>query len=107
MSNKRVLKWTVPVDDQPHFIGTGQVVHVACQAGPYEVQVWTEEPWGSEPTESPYGRRARAYGTGHAVPGGWIHIGSVIDLGLVWHLYLEPETVYLQDRLAREGVSST
>jgi len=89
MTQRRVLKWTVPVDDQSHHIGSGHVVHVACQGGPDTVQVWTEEYWVSDSDES-NGRRARVYGTGHRIPEGWDHLGSVLCDGLVWHLYMEP-----------------
>jgi hypothetical protein len=39
-----VLKWDVPVDNLPHDIGGGPVVHVATLKGRVdEIQVWTKE----------------------------------------------------------------
>lgn len=88
--SKRVLKWIVPVDDEPHEIGGGPVVHIACQNGPGLVMVWTEEPTNpSRPTEP---RTAQVYGTGHEVPDRLVHLGSTLALdgALVWHCYAEP-----------------
>lgn len=86
---KRVLKWTVPVDDTDHPIGAGRVVLVACQDNPAVVHVWTEE---RETKAPPRTRRARVYGTGQPVEEGEHHIGSVVVSGadLVWHLYGGP-----------------
>lgn len=80
----RVLKWVVPVDDQPHKIGTGPVLHVACQQGPESVEVWTRE--GPEPVQH---RPVRVYGTGQPLPARWAHIGSAVTAGgaLVWHVF--------------------
>lgn len=88
---KRVLKWTIPVDDHDHPIGTGPVVLVACQHGPGSVQVWTEESDGPDQEM----RRARVYGTGHPVSDGDEHLGSVVasargDFPVVWHVYGSP-----------------
>lgn len=85
--NARVLKWDVPVDDQPHKIGTGRVVHVACQGGPESVQVWTIEL--PEPARS---RPVQVFGTGQPIPGQWAHIGSTLaaDGALVWHVFEAP-----------------
>ena len=89
--SRRVLKWTVPVDDQWHEIGAGPVVLVACQFTPSQIEVWTEE-------EDVRGarRHVRAYGTGHELSTFGEHLGSVITAGgaLVWHVYSDtPESV--------------
>jgi hypothetical protein len=83
----RVLKWTVPVDDRPHNIGTGRIAHVACQHGPDAVQVWTVE----GPEASPV-RPVQVFGTGHLVPAYWHHVGSAVTAGgqLVWHVFEAP-----------------
>lgn len=86
---KRVLKWTVPVDDDEHKIGAGPVALVACQHGSDTVQVWTEEEHGSSASFE-NARNVRVYGTGHLVPVEWEHLGSVIVGRFVWHLYAEP-----------------
>lgn len=97
MSN-RVLKWVVPVDDQPHTIGGGPILHVGHQGNVNEVVVWTEEP-----VKDPTHRKAIVVGTGHPYEG---HaMGSVVHLAgsqpspfstdrmlgnLVWHLVVLP-----------------
>lgn len=88
---KRVLKWSVPVDDQDHPIGAGRVVHVACQAGVVDVvQVWTEE-ISSGGVIAPI-RSARVYGTGQPIPEHAEHIGTVTPpRTLVWHVYASPQ----------------
>jgi hypothetical protein len=87
----RVLKWNVAVDDQVHYIGSGEIVHVDCQSDPSIVQVWTEEV--DEPRED---RAVIVVGTGHEYPrnrlpghgpGHWHAVGTVpTRVGLVWHV---------------------
>lgn len=92
---RTVLKWTVPVDDQWHPIGDGKVLHVTSQFGKRdEVQVWTEQELDQD--QRVYIRKPRGaliIGTGHKVPEGAEHIGSVVPLSagghLVWHCYAE------------------
>lgn len=81
----KVLKWSVPVDDSFHPIGSGKVCMVACQYGPSIVEVWTEELG-----EAHY-RSAIVVGTGHDVPDYTEHIGSTIAANgaLVWHVYAQ------------------
>jgi hypothetical protein len=81
---KRVLKWNVPVDDNPHAIGNGKVVHVAVQGYPDTVQVWTEEAGDVRVT-----RQVQVFGTGQELRGAHGHIGSCLTGGnaLVWHVY--------------------
>lgn len=82
---RRVLKWTVPVDDHAHEVGSGPVCLVACQTSAEQVQVWTLE------SDATLGRTwlAQVYGTGHDVPEGALHLGSVMaaDGALIWHLF--------------------
>lgn len=88
-NTKRVLKWSVPVDDHDHPIGAGRVVHVGCQAGAVDVvSVWTEE----TAHDADQSRRARVYGTGQPIPETDEHIGTAIapvqpPRTLVWHIY--------------------
>jgi hypothetical protein len=86
----RVLKWDVPVDDHVHRIGSGDIIHVACQSSPDVVQVWTEEV--DEPNLD---RRVTVVGTGHVYPsnkvddenGHWHAVGTALtNIGLVWHV---------------------
>ena len=81
----RILKWDVPVDDKPHFIGSGLAVHVQCQFTSDVVQVWTVETEIVSQT-----RMARVYGTGHEVPDSLVYIGTTMpNPHLVWHLFGE------------------
>ena len=79
--SKRVLKWSIAVDDSVGVVGGGKVVHVASQNPPYLIEVWTEE-FGVEVP-----RRVQVFGTGHAIPNGSIHLGSCIAGPFVWHVY--------------------
>lgn len=81
---KQVLKWTVPIDDRIHLIGSGRVVHVDSQYGRIdEVQVWTEETEGELAVIQP----VKVVGTGHPFPDGQV-VGSVVVShgNLVWHV---------------------
>jgi len=87
---KRVLKWTVGVDDKVHLIGGGQIVHVETQwqHAYHEVQVWTLEDGRGD-----VGRHVQAFGTGHLLPDTiGAHLGSAVTAGgaLVWHLFEIP-----------------
>ena len=95
----RILKWTVPIDDQWHGIGTGPVALVnhppSHQASGFrDACVWTVEPAEDDPLEA-YAReisavrsirRARVYGTGQDWPSVCDHLGSYVDGPLVWHV---------------------
>lgn len=89
---RRVLKWTVEVDDEFHSIGDGRIVHVDSQFGERDrVQVWTEQEVSGPVVKA--ARQARVFGTGQPIPDGFEHIGSVIPVSasghLVWHVYAE------------------
>lgn len=91
---RRVLRWDVPVDDAPHLIGGGQVVHVACKEGPDVVSVWTDEVTdGDDPSAPPLipKRYAKVYGTGWTVDWYAAHVGSVLCGAFVWHVYSLPD----------------
>lgn len=47
--------------------------------------VWIEV----ETTNPPGERRMAVFGTGHELPDGWVHVGSMIDGSFVWHIYEE------------------
>jgi hypothetical protein len=84
---KRVLKWEVKVDDMPHEVGSGMVVHVECQHGPSIVHVWTEE------TEESLDRMrtVQIFGTGQPIPITALWLGTTVAKSaittLVWHAY--------------------
>ncbi|MDP9224130.1 MAG: hypothetical protein M3P18_09795 [Actinomycetota bacterium] len=81
----RVLKWRVPLDDQPHPIGAGRVVLVAQQqyGVASEMQVWTVETYGGGT------RYVQVFGTGHTVPDDWEPVGSCVSVDgqFVWHVF--------------------
>lgn len=77
----RALKWSVPVDDRPHEIGGGKVLHVACQNGPDAVEVWTLELNDSK-------RWVQVFGTGQPLPGSvTAFVGTALASPLVWHVF--------------------
>ena len=82
---RRILKWTIPVDDQDHPIGPGPVVHVASQRDDSRfVQVWTDEPDAEHVDVT----SARVYATGQPLPTGDEILGTAVVMGgqLVWHV---------------------
>jgi len=84
---RQVLKWDVPVDDEPHEIGGGLVTLVACQHSPEVVQVWTTEEMASIATSR---RLVQVFGTGQPLPDiTGDHVGSVVTANgaLVWHVF--------------------
>lgn len=81
---RRALRWSVPVDDQWHQIGSGQVLHVDARSNG-TVEVWTLE--GSAPSVA---RTVRVYGTGQSIAeADTEHIGTALTPGgaLVWHVF--------------------
>jgi hypothetical protein len=86
MSNdRRMFRYTVPVDDQPWtFDLTGDPVHVANGTTLDEVDFWAEYAEGAPKR----GRHFRVFGTGHLLPPGARHVGTCQrTAGLIWHLY--------------------
>lgn len=86
---KRVLKWVVPVDDQPHEIGGGPVVHVSMSMNSLlEVLVWTVE-WDERSLAYPK-REVKVVGTGHGFDESGIVVGTATEYAqeslLVWHV---------------------
>lgn len=81
----KVLRWAIPIDDQPHEIGGGQVLHVGQKpTDPNDqVNVWTLE----LPATPAVTRRVQVYGTGQPVPAQHSPLGSVIAGYLVWHVF--------------------
>lgn len=90
---RTVHKFLVP------FAGPGQLPRVrAHPASPVRhcgIDPRTGDPavWIERHTEDEVpkpGRLMAAFGTGHEIPGGWSHVGSLIDGKLVWHIYEGP-----------------
>lgn len=85
---KRVLRYTVPVDDCWHAIDlSGPIRHIATRGLDY-VEIWAETGGMSQ------SRRFRVYGTGHLIPDDATYVGTVLTPGgqLVWHLYEASES---------------
>jgi hypothetical protein len=81
---RRILKWTIPVDDRDHPVGAGPLVHVDSQNDPGVVQVWTDE----TDAEHVDVTSARVYATGQPLPERDEVLGTalVLDGALVWHV---------------------
>ena len=83
---KHILKWQVPIDDQPHDIGRGRIVHVDWQGSRHTggVVVWTEEIVGDVRQD----RWVQVVGTGHQYASYGVAVGTCLmpDTGLVWHV---------------------
>jgi hypothetical protein len=86
---RRMLRYGVPVDDQPHVIPLSHspvaVAAVVNDVGEHFVEFWAEHTEGA-----PQVRRAfRVFGTGHPLPDGarWTGTCARTAGGLVWHLY--------------------
>lgn len=87
---KKVLKWSVPLDDYWHDIGTGLPCLVGEQGDVRTAQVWTIV--GEKDGDNPW--IARVFGTGpsFAIPDDAIHLGSYQSSnGLVWHVFAMKE----------------
>src|SRR5260221_9520402 len=84
MSERRMFRYVVPVDDQAHeFTMTGDPVAVAARSAG-EVEFWAEHDSGREGRE----RAFRVFGTGQPLPpppARWVGTCNRVS-GLVWHL---------------------
>lgn len=101
---RRILKWTIPVDDHDHPIGIGAIVHVDVQGQRADlVQVWTDE-WDTG------GRvvSARVYGTGQPIPEDGEILGSALAAGgaLVWHVVRSGSASGPADTTARDDCTA-
>lgn len=97
---KRILKWTVPVDDRPHLIGGGPVTHVQAHPNSIDqVDIWTIEDAQhlTEPGGQPClcdGRHVQIVGTGHHFPDDWTPLGTAVTLTLVSATVATPAFVW-------------
>lgn len=96
--SRRVFRYVVPVDDQPHafyLVSNVRVLHVAAQAFTAEtvssdsnhaVEFWVEDYGGDLLTIR---RTFQVFGTGQPLPDGaqWRGTCDRLPSGLVWHLY--------------------
>lgn len=79
-----MYKWTVPVDDRPHEIGGGKIIHARART-PNEVEVWTEE---SVLVLTPNPKRVvQVVGTGQRYSNGNVKVTIPVENSiLVWHV---------------------
>jgi hypothetical protein len=92
MSERRMFKYTVPVDDEPHgYDLTGDPVMAAAVDQGKTVEFWAEHTNGIERR-----RLFQIFGTGQPLPEGAEWFGTTqrlgptgvpLAMGLVWHLY--------------------
>lgn len=83
--NRVIHRHQIPLNDADRSIdlcGTSKIIHVGMKHG--EVCIWVEQ--AERPLE-PSPRHFRVFGTGHPIPEGYHHKGSVVDGGFVWHVY--------------------
>lgn len=97
---RRVWKYVIPVDDQPHRIPSWPV-HVAPGYDPGYVLAWCEiddQPGAVDPDHiftSDQAIDVQVYGTNHPIPDNALHIGTAVweptggyaGPPLVWHVY--------------------
>jgi hypothetical protein len=82
MSDARIYRYEVPVDDQWHAItGCSTPLHIDSR-DPQVVEFWA---W---PRPDLPARFFRVFGTGHPIPDGAVYRGTTVAPGgvLVWHL---------------------
>lgn len=85
---QRIIRWVVPVDDQPHaFPMNGAIVHVASRSVD-TVTFWTIDSGGPKRD-----RTFQVVGTGQPFAEHWKYVGTALaaDGALVWHLMEVPE----------------
>lgn len=85
--DRRMFRYVVPVDDQPHVIrlsGSPVAVTFAMSGSPV-VEFWAEHTEGAPQTEQAF----QVFGTGHPLPGDaeWVGTCPRTANGLVFHLY--------------------
>lgn len=81
----KILRHPLPVDDQPHRIDCGRVVHVNCKHAVDVVEVWALD-------SNAYARHFIVIGTGRDTPFGYQYVGTALTRpngDLVWHVFEE------------------
>ncbi|NUS55603.1 MAG: hypothetical protein HOV66_12210 [Streptomycetaceae bacterium] len=85
---RTVHKYAVPVSDDPRLLRAERVVHVGpSEPGETDIRVWAEVELDSTGEAVSPLRAFRIYGTGHSIPPGAVHVGTVPVGWFVWHLY--------------------
>lgn len=84
MPERRMFRYVVPIDDQPHTIPLSHDPVAVAAAGD-SVEFWAEHTRGA----TQVARGFQVFGTGHRLPedARWIGTCQRTRTGLVWHLY--------------------
>lgn len=81
---RAIYKYPVPLDDRVHkyWVPAGaQIRHVAQQQNCPCI-------WAEVKTDAPQEERGfRVFGTGFAIPDGFVYRGTAMDGAYVWHVY--------------------
>lgn len=85
MSEQRILRYQVPIDDRWHAFPATKALHVGCRGPMRFVEFWAFD-------KVMQMRAFRVFGTGADVPDGAVYEGTVIAAAgqLVWHLFSTP-----------------
>ena len=85
MSDRKMFRYEVPIDNEPHVFGLSHSpVAVAAQTVAYIVEFWCEHTEGAPEVK----RTFQVFGTGHPIPDGAKWVGTCPRTGgFVWHLY--------------------
>ncbi len=85
MTGRRMFRYVVSIDDQPHVIPLSHNPVAVAAIGNFSVEFWAEH---TESAPQIY-RAFQVFGTGHPLPENarWIGTCARTADGLVWHLY--------------------
>lgn len=85
MSDRKMYRYVVSVDDQPHVVRLSHSPVAVAALGAWSVEFWAEHTEGASQTE----RAFQVFGTGHPLPedARWVGTCARTESGLVWHLY--------------------
>lgn len=83
--DRRMYRYVVPADDQPHIVALSHSPVAVAAAGPCAVEFWAEHTEGAPQVN----RAFQVFGTGHLLPedAKWTGTCERTPDGLVWHLY--------------------
>lgn len=86
--DRRMFRYVVSVDDQPHIIPLSHSPVAVAAIGPHSVEFWVEHTEGAPQIK----RAFQVFGTGQPLPDDarWVGTCARTTAGLVWHLYERP-----------------
>lgn len=91
-TDQRILRYNIGVSDDPIEVPAGPILHVAPQrfpGSPGRLELWIQtKTMSTFPNSAPLGTQTiLTLPTGRTVPEGADHLATVLDHGLVWHIY--------------------